>query len=1302
MEVKYLILHHRPQPTATERSSLYSGYNKRILEQTFGGVVNLNNLPEQLQVISFTLNGRKCLVHNPDTKTTLNEWIRSQPGLKGTKVMCKEAGCGVCVVAVKRKDPRTGHYVTKAVNSCLCPLYTINGSDILTTEGIGNRLSGFHVIQKRLAEHNGSQCGFCSPGMVMNMYSLLKEDIKPSKDKIEESFDGNICRCTGYRPILDAMKSFAANADPIDIEELDRCASNSNNFSCSQNPVPCNTAGIKWYAAHSLAELYALLDHHSNDNVRMMAGNTGKGIFKDEGPVSVYIDINDVPELQKHLDLDGYFVVGGGVSLTSLMAIADKNTKKSAVFPVLSQHLRVFGNTPVRNLSTIAGNLMLAHDHSNFPSDLVTIMSAIGGLVIVGGAPISIVNMKDFLSLNMHRKVLLALAIPKLSDDFVVRSYKITPRSQNAHAYVNGCLSMPVNRKTMMITSKPKIVFGGIRLNFLHATKTEEFLLNKRLTNPNTLKGALEILDEEIVPDPEFIAHNGSTVEYHKNLTKSLFYKFYVAALGSDASSRVRSAAGKILHERAVSSGRQSFDTKPARYPVSKPIPKLASKLQASGEAQYTDDIPFVGGELHAAFVISTLGNCKLDQIDTSEAMKMPGVVRFIDAKDIPGDNYYGNAFIPGPREGVFCERDVLYPGHALGVIIADTQRHADEAAVAVKIAYKDVKPPILSIQDAIKAKSFAEKCPWVRDINVGDVQAVFKTSDHVISGQISAGGQHHYHMETQVALSIPDEDGMKVYSACQGPGMVQSAVARVLGIPASHIDVITRRLGGSFGGKASRANHIACACALAAKVIDRPVRLNMNFNTQLTMCGGRHSHMAKYKVSFDDKGVLLAVELDCYSDTGCTPEDSDLSGLMGHWDNLYFCQNWKIRHTACLTTKSSRTWCRAPGRIQAVFFIESIMEHVARKLNKTPEEVREINLYRKGQITPLGYTIPYCNIRRLWKELQQSAEFAKRKVEVESFNKANRWRKRGLALCPGKFNIDPQTQTFTVLVTVYKADGTVAVTHGGIEMGQGINVKVAQVAARTLGIPMEKVTIKQNTTHVSPNGSITGGSITSDLCCKGTMEACEILNRRLVPVKEQMKKAPWPQMIASAALQKVDLSVKHMASNTIAGFYVSYGVALAEAEIDVLTGERLIKRCDILFDCGESINPDVDVGQVEGAFMMGVGLWLHEKQYFDHHTGQELSTGTWTYKPPTTKDIPIDFRVALLKDAPNPLGVLNSKASGEPPATMACSCLFAVKHAIEAARKEIGKDQHFTLDGPATVEHIQLHCLVDHAQMTL
>ncbi|EDO48189.1 predicted protein [Nematostella vectensis] len=906
----YLILHHRPQPTATERSSLYSGYNKRILEQTFGGVVNLNNLPEQLQVISFTLNGRKCLVHNPDTKTTLNEWIRSQPGLK------------VSLPIIHNQWERY-------------------------TDHRGHR-------EKRLAEHNGSQCGFCSPGMVMNMYSLLKEDIKPSKDKIEESFDGNICRCTGYRPILDAMKSFAANADPIDIEELDRCASNSNNFSCSQNPVPCNTAGIKWYAAHSLAELYALLDHHSNDNVRMMAGNTGKGIFKDEGPVSVYIDINDVPELQKHL------------------------------------------------LSTIAGNLMLAHDHSNFPSDLVTIMSAIGGLVIVGksiahsksnsrhltrdlagGAPISIVNMKDFLSLNMHRKVLLALAIPKLSDDFVVRSYKITPRSQ------------------------------------LHATKTEEFLLNKRLTNPNTLKGALEILDEEIVPDPEFIAHNGSTVEYHKNLTKSLFYKFYVAALGSDASSRVRSAAGKILHERAVSSGRQSFDTKPARYPVSKPIPKLASKLQASGEAQYTDDIPFVDGELHAAFVISTLGNCKLDQIDTSEAMKMPGVVRFIDAKDIPGDNYYGNAFIPGPREGVFCERDVLYPGHALGVIIADTQRHADEAAVAVKIAYKDVKPPILSIQDAIKAKSFAEKCPWVRDINVGDVQ----------------GNNVSYHI------------WIHKYNVSQ------------------HIWRIRR--------------------------LSRPVRLNMNFNTQLTMCGGRHSHMAKYK---------------------------------------------------------------------------------------------------------------------------------------------------------------------------------------------------------------------------------------------GTMEACEILNRRLAPVKEQMKKAPWPQMIASAALQKVDLSVKHMASNTIAGFYVSYGVALAEAEIDVLTGERLIKRCDILFDCGESINPDVDVGQVEGAFMMGVGLWLEsllrpshgtgaihrdmgkEKVYFDHHTGQELSTGTWvrrkststitrdrsclqgtwTYKPPTTKDIPIDFRVTLLKDAPNPLGVLNSKASGEPPATMACSCLFAVKHAIEAARKEIGKDQHFTLD-----RSVALRCLL-------
>ncbi|KAK3736528.1 hypothetical protein QZH41_004418 [Actinostola sp. cb2023] len=830
------------------------------------------------------------------------------------------------------------------------------------------------------------------------------------------------------------------------------------------------------------------------------------GVYKQEGPFQVMVDINAVQEL----------------------------------------HCSTVGS--------LAGNLMLAHAHSDFPSDLVTIFEATGATLLIGFA-------------------------------------------------------IPIDKATMTVTSQPRLVYGGITYNFFRAENTEKFLVGKNLTDADTLKAALEILDNEVVPEPKLIAHNGSTVAYHKDLALTLFYKVglivvyrliahngstvayhkdlaltlfykvglivvyrliahngstvayhkdlaltlfykaYVGALGDRAPPRIQSAGNSILQERAVSSGIQNYDTRPDIYPVSKPMTKIAAQLQAAGEAEYVNDIPTREGEVYAAFVTSTKANCKIDEIDPSEALAIPGVIRFFDASDIPegGVNELKYLGANGPSEGVFCQEDVLFVGHVLGIIVADTQGLADQAAKVVKVTYKDCKPLILTIAQAIEAKSFAPPMTppmslYLYDVDVGDAQGAMTSSSHVITGEVECGGQHHFHIETQVSLTVPQEDGLTVYTASQGITLVQQIVSEFLGVSAtrldntSGVDVIVRRCGGAFGGKALRSCQVACASALAAKVLDRPVKLKMNFNANMASMGGRAPHMAKYKVAFNNEGVLQGVEMDYYADGGCTPEDNDMLGVMGHWDNLYYCPSWKISHHTLLTNKANTTYCRAPGQVQSVFIIESIMEHVAKALNKTPEEIREKNLYQEGQV--------------------------------------NRWRKRGLVLVPGKYNVDTGFANFTVFVSIFASDGTVGIAHGGVEVGQGINVKVAQAASYVLGIPMDLIVIKPNHTMYSTNSALTGSSVGSEVCCKGTMECCKMLNERIKPIRDANPGIPWKQLITMCMGQQVDLSAKYSIEGALMGEgYLAYGVSCTEAEVDILTGERLILRSDILYDCGERVS---------------------------------------------------------------------------------------------------------------------------------
>ncbi|KAJ7381038.1 hypothetical protein OS493_004634 [Desmophyllum pertusum] len=750
-------------------------------------------------------------------------------------------------------------------------------------------------------------------------------------------------------------------------------------------------------------------------------------------------------------------------------------------------------------------------------------------------------------------------------------------------------------------------------------SKRKHSYTGKKLTDQNTLKGALSALDQEIAPDsPPASSSKG----YRKSLALGLFYK-------------------------------------------------------TSGEAQYVSDIPIQGGELYAAFVVSTKANCKIDSLDASEALKLPGVVKCITILDIPkgGINNFMPTSFGFASEEIFCSGDVCicwssFGSHYCCQVILD---------------------------------------PQAKPLKKGDPDTAIKNSPHIVQGAVSTGPQYHFHMETQVALCVPEDDGITVHCPTQWVDLTQAAVAQTLNFPVQSVNMSVKRCGGAYGARITRANHIATACALAAYVTKRPVRLRLDLNTNMEMVGLREPYKATYKVGVAKDGKLNGIDMNLYCDCGSSVNDVDVLYAQAWSDNAYFCDNWNIVPYATHTHTAGNTWCRAPASTQAVFIIETIMEHVAKEMKMTPEDIRKANFYKNGQETQMNQTLKYCSISTLWNDILVSSDFRNRKIAIDTFNKrcpSQIWSRLGG--CPVHCNgVDIPRGWHN------------SHCHGGIEVGQGINTKVAQVAAYQLKCPLEKIAIKPTTAFSNPNSAGTGGSITSELCCKvgrvGTeihfypietvMGCCDILNKVIDPVRQTMPSASWADLITKCYSSGVDLSAKYRFIDTSQPPYAynTYGVTCTEVELDVLTGEREILRTDILNDCGQSMNPELDVGQVEGAFVMGLGFWLTEKIIYDPDTGRNLTAGTWEYKPPCSKDIPIDFRVSLLKNAPNPLGILRSKAVGEPPLCMSCACLFAVKHAVEEARTEIGKgDGYFVMNAPSTVEDTQLACLVDPSQFTL
>uniref|UniRef100_A0A1I8GJD8 FAD-binding PCMH-type domain-containing protein n=1 Tax=Macrostomum lignano TaxID=282301 RepID=A0A1I8GJD8_9PLAT len=1248
-----------------------------------------------------------------DPEMSLNDFLRDTLNLKGTKVMCREAGCGCCTVCAVYKHPATGEIESKPVNSCVTPLYSAAGWHIVTIEGIGGRSqsAGYHPIQASLADGFGSQCGYCSPGFVMSAYSQLRDNPKATKLEVEHFFDGNICRCTGYRPILDSMKSFACDAGKAGgcLEDLERgcCRSQVGKVPTSGvAAIARGWKGQKFYNPGTLKELLTLLGRLRNDNYRLVFGNTSSGVFKEDAIADHYVNIRNVPELYKIEETEASLEIGSNLTLHDLLVlfarVANDNKQAGrAYLGQFSRHLQQVANQAVRRNGCWAGNLMLKLAHPEFPSDLFVLMAASGAIVKVadsidGGAAVQEYTMTDFLRQDMRGRVVTSALLP-LSGGVGQRfgSFKITPRALNAHAYLNAAFNVSVDSANgYTVTDRPRIVYGGVCDKFNHAVKTENYLQNKSLIDQETVNGAIKVLESELNPAEEA---TWSSPQHRRSLASNLLYKFILGV--ASAALPAADSSGAQVFVRRVQSAEQDFEQEPSELPsapLGRACPKPEARGQTAGEAQYVNDAPSRSNELFGAFVLAQEAPAKLKGFGTEEAEQVPGYDRLITAKDLEGryDNNYVSALIPpqfAQTEEILVTTEVRYAGQPLAIVLAKSQRAADRAAALVTVDLEQTGEPITSVAEAV-AKASVVMEPPVETVGSEDVAKELDSQPCRIEGQIVVNEQAHFFMESLTASVTPCEEGLLISVPHQWADALVMTLRRVLRRPANELRVVTPRIGGGFGGKLIMSDLIACATCVAADIAQQPVRMYLTLASNMQLAMKRPGMLLRYKGAVNAEGKLRAADWEINNEVGYTVNMQTMIAdeLKHTLDMGYRCPNYSFRIRHMRTDKPESTFVRGPGPAVSSLANLLLMDHLAFEAGMDPIEFKFNNLYKDGDGD---------NFQRMWSELLQLADIEARRKEIEEFNKANTFRKRGLDMTAVSYQIGyDRGRPSQVYLTVQGSDGSVTLTHSGAEMGQGLGVKCAQAVAAKLNIDLTLIKLKPTDSHVTPNNDVTGGSSTSEWNCQAAVNAAEQINQRLETLRAANPQDSWPALVGKAVSAGICLAAMGVftADNAgrKAGRYCSTGVGAVEAEVDVLTGLYEIRRVDITMDVGRSINPGVDIGQIEGAFVMGMGYYLMERTVYDADSGRNLTDSTWEYKVPQAADTPRDFRVHILKSTSNPAAAMSTKAIGEPPICLAPLCVTAIKRAVEAYREARGKPRrHLTFDMPLTPERVLMLC---------
>lgn len=749
---------------------------------------------------------------------------------------------------------------------------------------------------------------------------------------------------------------------------------------------------------------------------------------------------------------------------------------------------------------------------------------------------------------------------------------------------------------------------------------------------------------------------------------------------------------------------------------VHKDLPHDSARKHVAGSAQYVDDTPEPKDLLHLYIAMSDRAHARITKMDLSKVRSAYGVVCVLAAEDIPGTNDVAPVVKDDP---LFADGIVEYHGQSLFVVAADSVENARAAAAFADIEYEDL-PAATTIAEAHEAKLYIEPAQTMK---LGDSAAAIENAAHRLQGKFAVGGQDHFYLEGQVAMAFPKEDGdVLVYSSSQNPSEVQHLVAHVLDRPKNAVTVEVRRMGGGFGGKETQPALLAAASALVTAKTGRPAKLRLDRDDDMVLTGKRHDFEIDYTVGFDGDGGIEGIEFELSSRCGYS---TDLSmaindRAMFHCDNTYFLKNATIVSHRCKTHTVSNTAFRGFGGPQGMIGIERVMDAIAQHLSIDPFDVRLKNLYTKGErnTTPYHQTVEEIVAPDLMAELAESADYVSRRDQVNAFNRANPVLKRGIALTPVKFGISFTTTHLNqagALVHVYM-DGSIHLNHGGTEMGQGLFVKVAQIVADEFQVDVERVKITATNTDKVPNTSATAASSGTDLNGMAAQDAARQIKARLIKFAseyyqcavEQVRfedgqvllpnqQVSFDELVKQAYLGRVSLSSTgfyktpkiHYDRATHRGrpfYYFAYGAAVSEVVIDTLTGEHKVLRVDILHDVGKSINPAIDLGQIEGGFIQGMG-WLTSEELFFDKGGRLRTHSPSTYKIPVCSDRPKEFNIQIWKGGRNPEQTIHrSKAVGEPPLMLAISVFSALTDAVASVA-----DRKFSpkLDAPATPERI-------------
>ncbi|MGH9457607.1 MAG: molybdopterin cofactor-binding domain-containing protein [Thermoanaerobaculia bacterium] len=1346
---------------------------------------------------------------------------------------------------------------------------------------------GMNPVAYRLALNNGSQCGYCSVGFVMNMSEFITNRPKATKREIEDALDGNLCRCTGYRPILTGMKTFASNWTEEDERERMKCLLDPGSAQqlpadvaipfpedahAAPRPVRVEADGRVWLTPATLRQLAAMMREHRGKKLRLVHGNTSYGVYKSEYlDAGVLVDIRLIPELSAPPEIGKQDVrVAAGISYSDLIDTLEAAMRRrgevaregddevfAATTCLGAVHFmaRRTAGRIVRNAASLGGNTMLVLAHiagtseASFPSDAMTAIVAVGAEI-------------DYLDLSRRGEgretcsaeelvkrvrddpgladqiVLLRYRIPAGSKDDLVMPQKVALREVNAHAIVNATSRIRIGKD--LVVDDVAIVFGNIAPFPWRARKTEAAMKGETLSL-DMLPKLASICESEVrkelarwekryrdVPD------EGFTDEYKTELATAFLYKCVVHALaerGANVPGAIRSCGEVTWGRWPVSGGVQEWARQDWRNPVALPYIKTMAMYQASGQVHYTHELPAPPSTLEAAMVQSRRALANFEFVlpngkkATAAALRaflrktFPSFVDLITAADLPqgGINEQGM----GGDQPLFATGLVGFAGQCLALVLARTEREAVRIADYVSarcVSYGPVtswpkawRAPIVSLEDAIRKNSVFPDNPssasfvshiwkitrpgsrfdWTTpnkdplDRAIVDRPALLDgVPCRVVENTLTTGGQIHFYMEPQGCLAEPlDAKRLVVHPSTQSPQEMHVTTAMALGVEYNRIEVQVPLVGGGFGGKTEQARFVVGPTTVAAYATKRPVRLAMPREHDSALIGKRHAYYGQYQIAVDrgelraeDRGRILGWQTKLWGDGGFFYDCSFIVSncIQTRADCAYRVPHFESEIDVCRTNRAPNTAFRSFGDVQAKTILENAIDDAAFSIGMLPEDLREKNLYVRGEVTPFGQALSYCYLDKVWAYLKDKSKYATKRAEVDAFNAANKWRKRGLAMIPVKYgsgyNLVMLEQAMA-MVSVYQADGSVIIQQGGVEIGQGLTTQVTQVAAYILNVPMELVQVQNPKTDIIPTPTSTGASTGTTYNVEAVKQVCQVLRARLMEFGHRMLKEHgddwcrqfgidfwnhgaqgwsarveptpmraaliWQNLVGMAYRNRVGLVEVFTAPmrggetpmpaltfkppdrqpripgitrvdgpatsefDSFTGF--TYSAACSVVEVDVLTGETKILSADIVYDMGWSLNPAIDIGQVEGAFIQGVGFLTSEQLVFQpdgDEKGRLNTLNTWTYKIPAQASIPLEMNTWLFPrdraDVPEePTDIMSAKEVGEPPLVLGNAVFFAIKAAIRASRLERGLPGLFRFDAPATVQEVRRACEV-------